>query len=106
MLGGAGNPRAVHGRTAALLAVGLATSALAAVEMEAWWPLLPLGMLAPLAYVRWSHQALRSMRERLGVIVEERHRLAEIVSRSTDGIFTVDGSGAIESWNPAMESMT
>src|SRR3546814_10013007 len=44
--------------------------------------------------------------ELLGVIVEERRRLAEIVDRSSDGIFTVDRSGRIESWNPAMEART
>ncbi len=44
--------------------------------------------------------------ELLGVIVEERQQLAEIVDRSSDGIFTVDAAGAIESWNPAMEAMT
>lgn len=44
--------------------------------------------------------------ELLGLIVEERHRLAEIVDRSSDGIFTVDGAGTVESWNPAMEEMT
>jgi PAS domain S-box-containing protein len=44
--------------------------------------------------------------ELLGVIVEERRQLAEIVDRSSDGIFTVDSAGAIQSWNPAMESMT
>src|SRR3546814_17895625 len=44
--------------------------------------------------------------ELLGVIVEERRRLAEIVDRSSDGIFTGDRRGRIESWNPAMEAMT
>jgi two-component system phosphate regulon sensor histidine kinase PhoR len=44
--------------------------------------------------------------ELLGVIVEERRQLAEIVDRSSDGIFTLDRAGSIESWNPAMEEMT
>lgn len=44
--------------------------------------------------------------EMLGVIVEERRKLAEIVDRSSDGIFTLDRLGTIESWNPAMEQMT
>ena len=44
--------------------------------------------------------------EMLGVIVEERRKLAEIVDRSSDGIFTLGRTGTIESWNPAMEQMT
>jgi len=44
--------------------------------------------------------------ELLGVIVEERRQLAEIVDRSSDGILTLDRAGTIESWNPAMEEMT
>lgn len=42
----------------------------------------------------------------LDMIGEERRRLAEIVDRSSDGIFTVGPSGTVESWNPAMEEMT
>ncbi|MFZ6003867.1 MAG: ATP-binding protein [Actinomycetota bacterium] len=42
----------------------------------------------------------------LGVIVDERANLAEIVGRSSDGILTVGAAGVIESWNPAMEEMT
>ena len=44
--------------------------------------------------------------ELLGVIVEERRQLAEIVDRSSDGILTVGADGTVESWNPAMEEMT
>jgi PAS domain S-box-containing protein len=44
--------------------------------------------------------------ELLGVIVEDRRQLAEIVDRSSDGILTLDRAGTIESWNPAMEEMT
>ena len=42
--------------------------------------------------------------ELLGVIVEERRQLAEIVDRSSDGILTVGADGTVESWNPAMEA--
>jgi len=42
----------------------------------------------------------------LGVIVDERRHLAEIVDRSSDGIFTIDADGTVETWNPAMEAMT
>ncbi|MGQ0830664.1 MAG: PAS domain S-box protein, partial [Microthrixaceae bacterium] len=44
--------------------------------------------------------------ELLRTLVEERRQLAEIVDRSSDGIFTLDLSGGIESWNPAMEAVT
>ena len=44
--------------------------------------------------------------ELLGVIVQERRQLAEIVDKSSDGILTVSTDGTIESWNPAMEEMT
>jgi two-component system phosphate regulon sensor histidine kinase PhoR len=40
------------------------------------------------------------------VVVDERRRLAEIVDRSSDGIFTLGTTGVVESWNPAMEAMT
>ncbi|MFL6203943.1 MAG: sensor histidine kinase [Acidimicrobiales bacterium] len=42
----------------------------------------------------------------LGVIVDERRQLAEIVDRSSDGIFTIGADGTVDSWNPAMEHMT
>lgn len=42
----------------------------------------------------------------LAAIVEERQRLDEIVSASSDGIFTMDDSGVVRSWNPAMERIT
>jgi signal transduction histidine kinase len=42
----------------------------------------------------------------LSAIVDERGRYVDIVTRSTDGIFTMRRDGTIESWNPAMASMT
>jgi PAS domain S-box-containing protein len=35
----------------------------------------------------------------------ERARLSEIVSHTLDGVFTVDRSGRITTWNPAMETL-
>jgi PAS domain S-box-containing protein len=42
----------------------------------------------------------------LGVIVDERRKMTEIVDRSSDGIFTIGADGTVASWNPAMEAMT
>src|SRR5918994_1231714 len=36
----------------------------------------------------------------------ERARLSEIVSHTSDGVFTVDTLGRITTWNPAMEALT
>lgn len=42
----------------------------------------------------------------VAAIVEERHRLDEIVSATSDGIFTMDEEGCVRKWNPAMERIT
>ncbi|HVL90353.1 MAG TPA: SpoIIE family protein phosphatase [Actinomycetota bacterium] len=42
----------------------------------------------------------------LSAIVEERQRLDEIVSATSDGIFTMDEDGCVRKWNPAMERIT
>jgi PAS domain S-box-containing protein len=39
-------------------------------------------------------------------VLDERSKLAEIVSRTSDGIATVAAGGTITSWNPAMEAIT
>jgi serine phosphatase RsbU (regulator of sigma subunit)/anti-sigma regulatory factor (Ser/Thr protein kinase) len=39
-------------------------------------------------------------------VLEERRRLAEIVSTTSDGIATVGRDGTVLSWNPAMERIT
>ncbi|HWL38556.1 MAG TPA: SpoIIE family protein phosphatase [Frankiaceae bacterium] len=39
-------------------------------------------------------------------VMEERRRLDEIVSSTSDGICTLDGDGVVRSWNPAMEVIT
>jgi PAS domain S-box-containing protein len=36
----------------------------------------------------------------------ERARLSEIVSHTSDGVFTIDTLGRITTWNPAMEALT
>lgn len=42
----------------------------------------------------------------LDELVLERAHLFDIVDRSSDAIFTIDGDGIVETWNPAMEQMT
>lgn len=39
-------------------------------------------------------------------VVEERRRLDEIVTTTSDGICTIDGAGLVRAWNPAMETIT
>lgn len=42
----------------------------------------------------------------LAEVLDERRKLGEIVDSTSDGIFTIDASGAVTSWNAAMESIT
>ena len=42
----------------------------------------------------------------LETILEERHKLAEIVGQTSDGILTLAPNGAIQTWNAALERMT
>jgi PAS domain S-box-containing protein len=42
----------------------------------------------------------------LSTIVDERGRYLDIVTRSSDGIFTMRQDGTIDSWNPAMTAIT
>lgn len=42
----------------------------------------------------------------VGDVVEERRRLDEIVTTTSDGICTFDGDGVVRSWNPALERIT
>ena len=44
--------------------------------------------------------------ELLATIFEERRKLSEIVDNTSDGIFTLDPAGVIESWNAALELLT
>jgi len=44
--------------------------------------------------------------ELLATILEERRKLAEIVDNTSDGIFTLDPLGVVESWNVALEQLT
>lgn len=39
-------------------------------------------------------------------VIEERRKLAEIVETTSDGIFSLDGSGRIRSWNPGLAEIT
>ena len=39
-------------------------------------------------------------------LVQEKHRVGEIVERSSDGIFTIGAEGEVESWNVAMAAIT
>jgi PAS domain S-box-containing protein len=42
----------------------------------------------------------------LGQVMEERHKLREIITSTSDGIATVDPDGTVLSWNPAMVRIT
>ncbi|HEV2889793.1 MAG TPA: SpoIIE family protein phosphatase [Frankiaceae bacterium] len=42
----------------------------------------------------------------LSNVLEERRRLDEIVTTTSDGIATITGDGIVQSWNPAMERIT
>ena len=42
----------------------------------------------------------------LGEVFEERTKLEEIVTHTSDGIATLDPDGTVRSWNPAFERMT
>jgi PAS domain S-box-containing protein len=44
--------------------------------------------------------------ELLATILEERRKLSEIVDNTSDGIFTLDPGGVVESWNAAVEQLT
>lgn len=44
--------------------------------------------------------------ELVETILEERHKLAEIVDRASDGIATLDAEGRILSWNPGFERIS
>jgi PAS domain S-box-containing protein len=44
--------------------------------------------------------------ELLATILEERRKLSEIVDNTSDGIFTLDPAGVVESWNAALEQLT
>ena len=39
-------------------------------------------------------------------LVQEKHRVGEIVERSSDGIFTIGTAGEVESWNAAIAGIT
>jgi PAS domain S-box-containing protein len=39
-------------------------------------------------------------------LVQEKHRVSEILERSSDGIFTIGADGEVESWNAAMAAIT
>jgi PAS domain S-box-containing protein len=42
----------------------------------------------------------------LAAILEERHKLSEIVGTTSDGIFTIAVDGTVRSWNPGVEAIT
>jgi PAS domain S-box-containing protein len=55
-----------------------------------------------------ASEATRAMikSQLLETILEERHKLAEIVGQTSDGILTLAPGGAIQTWNAALERMT
>jgi PAS domain S-box-containing protein len=55
-----------------------------------------------------ASEATRAMikSQLLETILEERHKLAEIVGQTSDGILTLDADGTIQTWNAALERIT
>ncbi len=77
---------------------------------------LRIGFRGPVRLRRREQQVLRTLGNQLAVSVqnarlfeqtrEERAKLRRVVNNTSDGILSVDASGRITSWNPAMARMT
>ncbi|MCU1692558.1 MAG: domain S-box-containing protein, partial [Frankiales bacterium] len=67
---------------------------------------LPTGELDVLAAAAREAQATLARGRLLGDVLEERRKLDELVSTSSDGIASLDPEGVVRSWNPALERLT
>jgi PAS domain S-box-containing protein len=64
------------------------------------------GELAVMEALARETSSMLSKGELLSTILEERRRLDEVVETTSDGVFTIDASGAVTAWNRAIERIT
>lgn len=64
------------------------------------------GELAVIEALARETTAMLAKGELLAQILEERRRLEEVVSTTSDGVFSLDAAGNVASWNRAMHRLT
>ncbi|MCW2776759.1 MAG: domain S-box-containing protein [Frankiales bacterium] len=67
---------------------------------------LPTGELDVLAAAAREAAATLARGRLLADVLEERRKLDELVSTTSDGILSLDREGVVRSWNPALEQLT
>ncbi len=67
---------------------------------------LPSGELDVLAAAAREAAAILTRGRLLADVLEERRKLDELVSTTSDGMLSLDAAGVVRSWNPALEQLT